>query len=232
MKDVTDLVEDIILDIDCSIKVESIVKRSDSIYDIYTCNTKWARKGKTIFIYEGTTGYGVVIKNVVENSYIVVEINFAEPTFERVELTKPFYISGTKISTNNEWSKAGNNLLVKTPLIWLYQNYTDKVFGLGSSLERNMNLNIAFLDETNPKFETNKEHINNAVKPCNALKEEFVKSINKKAIYKTLIDYSTKTFSRFGVESDSGVIQNILDANLGGVVLNITLDKFKEPCKC
>jgi hypothetical protein len=41
-----------------------------------------------------------------------------------------------------------------------------------------------------------------------------------------------KTFSRFGVEQENGMFQNILDANLSGVELNLSLTKFKANCKC
>lgn len=232
MIEITDLVQNIIQGIDNSIIVNSFENLSGNYFRLYTCNTKWARIGKTIFIYSGQVGYGMEIKDVAEDAYITIEYGYANPTFDNCALSNPFFISGTKISTNNEWSRVSADLLSKTPLIWLYQNYTEETYGLENSLERTITMNIAFLDETNPQFLTNKEHIDNAVKPCGRLKDEFIKSINKNLIYKTLKSFNTKTFSRFGVESESGVIQNILDADLSGVVLNITLDKFKEPCKC
>jgi hypothetical protein len=219
-----------VLNINCDIEINYYTTTSNYV-KLYTCDTKWARVGKYIFYVSGTTGVGIEIKEVVENQYIGFYYNSQEE-ISRVFLSNPFFISGTKTSTNNEWTKVGNSLILKTPLIWLYQNYTERIYGLDNSLERSITMNLAFLDETNPKFITNKEHIDNAVKPCSKLKDEFIKSINKNVIYKTLKSFDTKTFSRFGVETDGGIVQNILDADLSGVVLNITLDKFKEPCKC
>lgn len=230
MKEVTDLIEEIVLNINSDIQYDYYTTTSNYV-TLYTCDTKWARVGKYIYYVSGTTGVGIEIKEVVENQKIGFYYNSQEE-LGRVYLSNPFFISGTKISTNNEWTKVGNNLIFKTPLIWLYQNYNEQFYGADNSMERTITMNIAFLDETNSKFETNKLHIDNAVKPCNKLRDEFIKSINKNLIYKTLKTFNTKTFSRFGVETDSGIIQNILDADLSGVVLNITLDKFKEPCKC
>ena len=232
MKEVTDLIENLVENIDCNIHIDSQEYLDGSWYRVYTCDTKWARVGKIIKIQYHVWIYETTILNIEENTYIDFIYNNEDYSLSEVKLPNPFFISGTKTSTNNEWSRAGNNLIEKTPLIWLYQNYNEQCYGADNSMERTITMNIAFLDETNSKFETNKLHIDNAVKPCNKLRDEFIKSINKNLIYKTLKTFNTKTFSRFGVETDSGIIQNILDADLSGVVLNITLDKFKEPCKC
>jgi hypothetical protein len=64
------------------------------------------------------------------------------------------------------------------------------------------------------------------------LVESFIESINKNRKFKTLEDYTIKSFSRFGVEQDNGMFQNVLDANLSGVELILTLEKYKENCKC
>jgi hypothetical protein len=34
------------------------------------------------------------------------------------------------------------------------------------------------------------------------------------------------------VENDKGMLQNILDANLSGVSLEVTLSRYKQKCKC
>ena len=60
---------------------------------------------------------------------------------------------------------------------------------------------------------------------------EFLNVVNEKAIYKRVLEFDLITFSRFGVESENGMFENILDANLSGVELRFTLAKFKENCK-
>ena len=61
---------------------------------------------------------------------------------------------------------------------------------------------------------------------------EFIETINKNRNYKTIEDWEIIEFTRFGVEQENGMFQNILDANLSGVELRITLTKYKENCKC
>jgi hypothetical protein len=64
------------------------------------------------------------------------------------------------------------------------------------------------------------------------LMEAFIEVVNNDRMYEPIDTYNYKTFSRFGVEQDTGVIENILDANLSGVALDLTLTRFKENCKC
>jgi hypothetical protein len=61
---------------------------------------------------------------------------------------------------------------------------------------------------------------------------EFLKVIEDDRTYEVVDNYRYKTFSRFGVEQDTGVIENILDANLSGVALELTLTRYKINCKC
>lgn len=234
MTEVTELLEEIVNAMDNYIEVSSFVNSNGQTI-IYTCNTKWARIGKAISIVTQINQNGsfqksdVKILNIGTDTQIIVSGTY---NVLKAYIQSPFAISGTKISTNNEWSRADRNLSNKTPLIWLYQNYKQRIYGDEASLERTIDLNIAFLDETNPKYQKNSDHIDNVVIPMNKLLDEFVKVINKTTIYKRLKQFDIRTYSRFGVETDSGVIQNVLDADLGGLVLTITLDRFKVPCKC
>jgi hypothetical protein len=64
------------------------------------------------------------------------------------------------------------------------------------------------------------------------LANEFINQIAKMRQFKVIEDYELITFSRFGVEQQTGMFQNILDANLSGVELRITLTMYKANCKC
>jgi hypothetical protein len=64
------------------------------------------------------------------------------------------------------------------------------------------------------------------------LAKGFIDAMASNRKFKTVEDYEMLTFSRFGVERSDGMFQNILDANLSGVELRVTLTKFKENCKC
>lgn len=207
------------------IKVES----QDNM-NYYTCNTKWARKGKTV------TGFDIdgfpqtsIITDVIYNELITLKTALIVDT---LILNAPFDITGTKIATNLEWSKASNLASNKLPLVWLLDTFDEKEEGLESALERTVDCKIFFLDETDIKNYYTADHKAQVVQPMIGLKDEFLKVIKNNRNYKTIENVNIKYFSRFGTESAQGFEKNILDANLSGLLLSVTLQKFKENCKC
>jgi len=93
-------------------------------------------------------------------------------------------------------------------------------------------MRIFFLDETNIKDFYTQDHRREVVLPMQRLVDQFIETINNDARFQTIESFRIKTFSRFGVEQENGMFQNILDANLSGVELILSLTKFKENCKC
>jgi hypothetical protein len=70
------------------------------------------------------------------------------------------------------------------------------------------------------------------VGPMTQLVGEFIDTVAGLRQYQTVDQYEIITFSRFGVEQDQGVFKHILDANLSGVELRLSLTKYKQNCKC
>ena len=64
------------------------------------------------------------------------------------------------------------------------------------------------------------------------LAQLFMKVIDEDLTFESIDDYELITFSRFGVETERGMFENILDANLSGVELRLTLGKYKGNCHC
>jgi hypothetical protein len=196
----------------------------------YTCDTKWARVGKNI---KDDLNNNYQILEVEPNEYIRIKpvgvINY--PT-TLMYLNEPFWITGTKLATNSEWSKAEKNLMKKTPLIWLLEVIRLRRYGRDSVIEFESDLRLFFLDETNVAQYYTADHRENVVYPMERLCDEFIKVVEANRNYQTIENYDIITFSRFGVERDNGMFQNVLDANLSGVELRITLTKYKENCKC
>tara|TARA_R110000868_G_C10793905_1_gene756547 strand:- start:3 stop:680 length:678 start_codon:yes stop_codon:yes gene_type:complete len=192
------------------------------------CKTKWSRKGKLVTV--GIDAF--IIDEVNPNEWIKVS-QVPPPTFEgEALLPVPFYIHGTKKATNREWTLSSDNLLNKTPIIWLLGTLNYKQFGRESTKDFESSLRIFFLDETDVVNYYTADHETNVVYPMEQLAMEFIETINKDRNYKTIEDWEIIEFTRFGVEQENGMFQNILDANLSGVELRITLTKYKENCKC
>jgi hypothetical protein len=196
----------------------------------YFCTTKWARVGKPIFD-ELDNEY--LITEVVLDVYIVATpIGHVNDLDGLCSLVNPFWITGTRLAANREWTIASNNLMDKLPLIWMLELMSETIYGRGSTLERDMELQLFFLDETDPAQYYTAEHRKQVVEPMQQLMVEFIETINRLKEFKTVENYRIRTFSRFGTESEQGVLENVLDANLSGLRLDLTLSKYKENCKC
>lgn len=219
------LVQSIVADIDNSVPV----KWDDVNMKWLTCNTKWARIGK-IVTDEGGNKYKVTGVSVDE--WLTLEPLGNMEIEDFVYLSEPFWITGTHVATNNEWTKKSNNLLEKTPITWLLETIKMRKYGRESTLDFSSDLRLFFLDETNVAQFYTADHRSNVVHPMERLALEFMKSVAHDKRYRTIEDYEVITFSRFGVERPEGMFQNVLDANLSGVELRVELVKYKENCKC
>ncbi len=228
--------------IDATVEIQEIIDHINNKIDgeynatdgkTYFCHTKWARVGKTI-----TDSNGVVflINDVSVDEWIIAtQLVETDPVINLdgiCTLQKPFFITGTKLATNREWTIATNNLEEKLPLIWLLEIISETGYGRESAIERDIVTNLFFLDETDPSQYYTADHRKQVVTPMGDLMQEFIKTVESLRMYKTVDEYTYKTFSRFGVETDQGAVENILDANLSGVSLNITLSKYRANCKC
>jgi hypothetical protein len=215
---------------DISQAVEALVGQIDNTLEVVlnqttnqleTCNTKWARVGKLVNGLEPITG--------IEYDQWLTANNVTGPT---VTISAPYFVPGTQISANREWTIGNNNLMDKTPLVWLLHDIRYRKFGRQSVYEWEADLRLFFLDETNMTQYYTRDHIYNVVVPMSKLADEFIKVVNADRGYLTLDEWEVLNFTRFGTEREQGVFSNILDANLSGVELRITLTKYKENCKC
>ncbi len=195
------------------------------------CNTKWSRVGKTI---SNEAGEVYTITEVQEDEYIIAvpELDTSPDLDGLIYLSAPFYISGTKMATNREWTISTNDMSKKTPLAWLLELIRIKKPGRESVIDFETELRLFLLDETDIVNYYTKDHRDNVVEPMSKLAIEFLKVIENDRQYETIEEYELITFSRFGVETDRGMFENILDANLSGVELRVDLKKYKMNCKC
>ena len=217
---------------DLVLKIDNTIQGS---YDPLTgrtlvCNTKWARIGKVVKDAEDKE---YLITELVTDEYLVATPLIGETNLSGlIYLPEVFFITGTKRATNTEWTIADANLSNKLPLVWLLEVISETGFGKMSAVEKEMDLRLFFLDETDPSQYYTADHREQVVKPMQKLMLEFIKVVENERTYKPIENYRFKTFSRFGVENDKGMLQNILDANLSGVSLELTLTRYKLKCKC
>ena len=220
IEDISQAVEALIGQI--SPDIEAVENQAEQRMDV--CNTKWARVGKT-FTYNGQQ---YPIQSISYNEWLTSTQNITGT----LSLASPYFVPGTQISANREWTIADNNLMNKTPLVWLLHDIRYQKFGRQSVFDWAADLRLFFLDETNMTQYYTRDHIQNVVVPMSKLADEFIKVVNANRSYLTLDEWEVLNFTRFGTEREQGVFSNILDANLSGVELRITLTKYKENCKC
>jgi hypothetical protein len=219
IKDISQSIEELVAQIDTTINgtYDAINMRTN------VCKTKWARVGKFITDQNGSH----LITDIDYDNYLI-----ADQANGVIQLAPPYFVPGTRISANMEWTKLSNDLTQKTPLIWLLHDIGYTVYGRESVYNWESDLRIFFLDETDIVNYYTKDHIQNVVIPMSELANEFINVVNQNRAYLTLEDYEIKNFTRFGNEQSNGYFSNILDANLSGVELRIKLTKYKENCKC
>lgn len=226
MAEITEIVRGIVSEIDTTIEGRFNVATNKTDY----CATKWARKGKTV-LDEAANTYLITDFEPDENLTVTQTNLPLVPLTGTTFLPPPFFQPGTKLAANVEWTKVLTNIIAKTPLIWLLEIIREQKFGRGDVREFETDLRIFFLDETDPTQYLTEDNRREIVEPMENLAESFLDVIRANKNFKRIDEYTIVTFSRFGVETDQGVVQNILDANLSGVELQLTLIKYKTNCK-
>ena len=225
MIEASEYIKDLVSEID-----NSLTGTYDAVSEkTFVCNTKWARVGK---IVTDSTNRRFRISEIGYDEYIKADALDGGVLEGVFYLKNTFFITGTKMATNTEWTLADSNLENKLPLVWLLEIISETGYGKGSALEKDIDVRLFFLDETDPSQYYTKDHREQVVIPMQKLMLEFLEVVNNDRMYQTIENYRYRTFSRFGVEQESGVIQNVLDANLSGVALEVTLSRYKEICKC
>ncbi|QDP50831.1 MAG: hypothetical protein Unbinned2903contig1001_21 [Prokaryotic dsDNA virus sp.] len=199
----------------------------------YFCDTKWLRVGKDVTMISNGNEYRIIeieYDNWVE--WQQISGTSIVPLSGEISIPTPIKLSGTKIAANNEWRVSNLNVGAKTPLVWLLKILSKNEYGREDTRLFSSDLKVFFLDETDVTSFGSAEHTKQVVYPMERLCEYFLKSIKSNRKYKTIDEYQKFYFDRFGVESENGVVQNIIDANLSGVQLQLSLTKYKPNCKC
>ena len=217
--------------------IEALVRSIDSTISLTyspgsersnTCLSKWARVGKTIV---SETAQEYTVTEIDPNEWLKTTDN--DQVTGTFYLPSPYFIGGTRLATNREWTIKTPNLTEKTPIVWLLHDIEYKTFGRSNVLDYETDLRIFFLDETDITNYYTKDHTDNVVIPMSLLAEEFIKVVEADRNFLTLEEWTVINFTRFGTERENGMFQNILDANLSGVELRIKLSKYKDTlCKC
>jgi hypothetical protein len=228
MKDIYDIVQDEIFNkINCVVKINSVTALSGGTQTISLCFNKWVRVGHYL---TDSSDKQWLIQSITNNSIVVKKPTGATDLVlhQELELKNPKFLFGTRFSANMEYLKAKG-----LPLIWLIETIRETEYNYGSSIERSSQLRFFLLDENNPKQYINDDYRKNVVTPMYGLKDEFLRVINSNTLFKGYESVEVRPITRFGNENEKGYAGNILDDNLSGIELSITLDIYRRKnCNC
>lgn len=225
MTDIYQIVKDeIIANIDNSIHVQSVLA-AGSEYTLTVCATKWARVGLKI-TDESLTEF--TITGVSSNQIVCTGVN---PWNGHGQLQVYKFFIGTQMSTNKEWKEFDSDERKKVPFIWMVEPTKEEVQPRGSSVERISDLRLIFLDDNNVlSWQTTDTHEQRLYAIYQAV-EYFVKAVKANRRFKRLEGFTVKNFTRLGKEMEEGFVANVIDANLTGVELRLSLPIYKASCR-
>ncbi len=219
MKDIINIVQDEIIDkMDLTITVDSFIGGVLTV-----CNVKWARIG--MIVTDGSLNDYTVTAVDYDLSTITVSPNGAY-VFSGTTLTliRHYFFVGTPIATNKEWKSFNRDERKKVPFAWMLEPTSESFKSEQDTLERESSLIMIFLDSNNiEQWITTQTHSERLQALYNMV-EEFVNTIKRNALfYSEDLEFDTKNFTKFGRETSSGMDSNIIDANLTGIELRLTL---------
>ena len=219
MKDIIYIVEQEIVD-----KMNIIVTVDSFIGNVLSvCDVKWARIG--MIVTDGSSNEYTVTAVDYDLSTITVSPNGAY-TFSGTTLTlvRPYFFVGTPIATNKEWKSFNRDERKKVPFAWMLEPTSESFNSSQDTLERESSLIMIFLDSNNVEQWNTKETHSERLRAIYNMVEEFINTIKRNALfYSEDLDFNTKNFTKFGRETSSGMDSNIIDANLAGIELRLTL---------
>lgn len=230
MKDIAYIVRDeIVAKMDNTIKVKSI-----SGNDLTICGgLKWVAVLK-------------IVKDNLDNEYRVTDVDTVtnivttEPlgaysfTGKLLYLNRPHFFTGTPVATDTEWTKYTEDESDKTPFIWMVEPTSESVLDdQDSSIERNSNIHIVFLDTNNVEDWLTLDTHAYRLQALYNMRTEFINAVKKNTLFQGISNSTVRNITKFGTEKNGSFQANIIAANLTGVDNRLTLSIYKEDdCNC
>lgn len=221
MKLTVDILEDFINSIELTGSVLSYAT-SGATTTLNVAKTYHARA----FIYIDVDGTSYKVNSVVNNQSITIEGTPADP--QTYTVPNPHYFHGTPIMTNSHISRADTDQ--KFPMIYLYEILREKDLNPLSSIRRESDLRLFFLDTCNLEEWSTDDLYTYRLLGLNNLVDEFIEAARKYTCCFYLDDTDFERINRpnWGTFVDmKGNLAHIFDEDCTGIDLSFTL-----PIKC
>jgi len=234
IKETVDIVEELISQLDIVVKFKSIVDNGDGTYTIETCNTGYLFPcydfqidgiDYTVLNEEG--------KEFVFNERFTIKGNIA-PIATEITLDSLKYYHGTVIATKEELARKELSS-DKFPMAFLLEILEDDFNNVfDARIDRNSQLRLYFLSETDENNWNTNEHYEFSIKPMRNLLYKFIAHLNESTMIGDFDSYRAINHAKFGVfvSSKGGHTERIFNDKLSGVELRIDLPILKSGACC
>ena len=201
------------------VTLDSVTDNLNGTFTLFTCNTKWVTIGSTLTI--GLNTY--IVKDLVCNESILVS-GVAMPLVFSFEIALPFVFRGTIIATSEELNNI-NLSWNKFPMIYVHDIIVEKYsFDATSIVERESELNLYFLVDSDNQNWLTKDHYNYAISPMRNLLFAFIDALDTSISVGLYSNGEVFNHAKFGVYfADKGHEKKIFNDDLSGTQLKITI---------
>lgn len=239
-RDLTDILRDVVNGMSFPITVNSCIRNIDGSQTITACD-----------IFYTQTGYSVQVNG---NPYKISSFSYDPDTITLVADFTPagagiddilpgdtfnlypvYFFHGTPIATDTELMKIPNTV-DKLPMIWLWDNFTEKELGSMDSVGREVDADLYFLAEADHDLQLTDGLYSIGVKPMRRLEQSFKNEI----LFRTEIfetenqTFGNTNYAKFGLfQKEKGSTKQLIGKNLTGVNSKIPLRIWKKyDCPC
>lgn len=233
-RDITDILDEVISAMEFPISIDSVVDNGDGTQTLSCSDIYHAQKGFNVTI----NGLSYKITDFDQsNETITVKPNFTgSATISSgisFYLYNPFFFHGTPIATGQdlgEYSDANN----KTPMVWLWENYTEKNNDSLASISREVSVELYFLTQADFEKWNTADSYSLAIRPMRRLMERFIEEVRLRDDLFSADDltYDSENYAKFGVFiRTKGATSNLFQDKLSGCSCILTL-KLWDKTEC
>ncbi len=227
MRDIVYIVEQEIVD-----NMDNIVTVSSIAGNVLTvCGTKWARIGKVV--QDGSANDFTIA--AVDQTLKTITVTPVGPSFtgDTLALNVPTFVVGTPLATNKEWTGLERDERTKVPFIWMVEPTPEVLNAQDNPVERASSIRIVFLDSNNIESWLTTDTHDNRLQALYNMVSEFITAIDGNNLFEPLTTKDIRNLTKFGTETAQGFDANIINANLTGIEVRLTLNINKEDdCIC
>jgi hypothetical protein len=222
---ITDIIEELVEDATFTVAITSAAVVSAT--QVLTCDDiKHAQVGYEIELAEGDFTISAI--NFTNNT---ITVTGATPVIaaQSFDLYNPFFFHGTEPETANTLTHH-TDYKNKTPMIWMRENFKEKVHPFGSRIDRTSSIELFTLTSADYN-QVIDDRYTNYVRPMMRLMENFIAYMRTRTdlIDMEEVEIETETYTKFGVYAvNKGMASRLFFDNLAGQAMRLDLPVVRK----